>query len=213
LPIPILSDYIIKKLAENYDKLVDAEKFPQKNVLKSIEQQNNEIINQALELSQEERLLVHDLVHERRKMLQGKVSQELLTPPSEKEIHIYSKVLQKQLNSFLGLGEEANADGHAISVLYNDIAAMLEIQIKEQDVTDKLHIRKADKALSQEFNTLKHRLLKQHSQWLYFEQNLTIFDNERTYLFKPMERLHWLPSQALNDASNLIAQTMCAEII
>ncbi|MCI5144459.1 MAG: SAM-dependent methyltransferase [Candidatus Electrothrix sp. AR3] len=218
LPIPSLLDDTLKKLARLHDKLVATEHFSD-NLFESensadaernfLEQEVNKIVNQLLGLSKEECLLVHDLVHERRKLLRGKISTDLMQPPSEKEMHAYIEVLQEQLNSFL---DDEDNEQHIINVLYHDTAGMLEITIDEGNIADALQIRQADKALAQEFTKLRSRLLKQHSQWLYFERNLTVFDNERTYLFKPMERLHWLPSQALTDASDLIAKTMCAEV-
>uniref|UniRef100_UPI0040578A8D HsdM family class I SAM-dependent methyltransferase n=1 Tax=Candidatus Electrothrix sp. TaxID=2170559 RepID=UPI0040578A8D len=218
LPIPSMSDDTLKKLAKLYDKLVATEYFsdnffePENSAHTErnfLEQEANEIVNQLLGLSNEECLLVRDLVHERRKLIQGKVAQNLLHPPSAKEMHSYIEVLQDQLNSFL---DDEENEQHIINVLYHDTAGMLEITIDEGDIPGTLQVRRADKSLAQEFTKLRSRLLKQHSQWLYFERNLTVFDNERTYLFKPMERLHWLPSQALTDASDLIAKTMCAEV-
>ena len=218
LPIPSLAGDTLKKLARLHDKLVATENFSD-NLFKlensvyternSLEQEVNRIVNQLLGLSKEECLLVHDLVHERRKLLRGKISTDLMRPPSEKEMQTYIEVLQDQLNSFL---DDEDNEQHIINVLYHDTAGMLEITIDEGNTADTVQIRRADKALAQEFSKLRSRLLKQHSQWLYFERNLTVFDNERTYLFKPMERLHWLPSQALTDASDLIAKTMCAEV-
>lgn len=208
----------LKKLAKLYDKLVATEYFsdnffePENSAHTErnfLEQEANEIVNQLLGLSNEECLLVRDLVHERRKLIQGKVAQNLLHPPSEKEMHAYIEELQNQLNSFL---DDEENEQHIINVLYHDTAGMLEITIDEGDIPGALQVRRADKSLAQEFTKLRSRLLKQHSQWLYFERNLTVFDNERTYLFKPMERLHWLPSQALTDASDLIAKTMRAEV-
>ena len=43
---------------------------------------------------------------------------------------------------------------------------------------------------------------------MYFERNLRMYEETRTYLFKPMQRLHWTESQALADASGIIADTL-----
>ena len=45
-------------------------------------------------------------------------------------------------------------------------------------------------------------------QWLYFERNLRVYEGRKTYLFKPMQRFHWTESQALTDASEIIAETL-----
>jgi hypothetical protein len=43
---------------------------------------------------------------------------------------------------------------------------------------------------------------------VYFERNLRMYEETRTYLFKPMQRIHWTESQALADASSIIADTL-----
>lgn len=218
LPIPLNNENEIDSWAQLYDELIATEYFstqpPESEHTvqvrrSSLENKANDLVSQSLGLSKEDRMLIHDLLYERRKLIRGKISKELMAPPAEKEMRTYIEVLQDQLNSFL---DDEDNEQHIINVLYNDTAGILEITIDENDIADDLQIRRADKTLSQEFTKLRSRLLKQHSQWLYFERNLTVFDNERTYLFKPMERLHWLPSQALTDASDLIAKTMCADI-
>ena len=219
LPVPLHNRADIDTWAQLYDELVTTEYFLTQQTeaegtmqarRTSLEKKANALVSEALGLSKEDRMLIHDLLYERRKLIRGKISQDLMAPPAEKEMHAYIEVLQDQLNSFL---DDEDNEQHVINVLYHDTAGLLEITIDEGDTADySLQIRRADKTLAQEFTTLRSRLLKKHSQWLYFERNLTVFDNERTYLFKPMERLHWLPSQALTDASDLIAKTMCAEI-
>jgi hypothetical protein len=52
---------------------------------------------------------------------------------------------------------------------------------------------------------LKH-LSAADSQWSYFRRDLQIHTESRTYLFKPFERLHWTRTQAILDASELIAE-------
>jgi hypothetical protein len=223
IPVPLHNEVNINIWAQLYDELVTTEYFStqQMNIFQreaedtmqvrrdALEKKANALVSQALGLSKEDRLLIHDLLYERRKLIRGKISPDLMQPPSEKEMHAYIEVLRDQLNSFL---DNEDNELHIINVLYHNTTGMLEITIDEVSTADTLQIRRANKALAQEFTKLRSRLLKQHSQWLYFERNLTIFDNERTYLFKPMERLHWLPSQALTDASDLIAKTMCAEV-
>ena len=218
LPTPDFSEKNLKILAQIYEQIVATEgssanfvdivRFQSRR--EELEKQANELIYETLGLSVEERLLVRDLIYERRKMLRGKVSQELIKAPSKAEIRAYIEVLKGQLDDFIGVEDRQQ---HALSVIYQSPSAMLEIRIVDASAVDTLQVRRADKTLAREFTELKNRLTRQYSQWLYFERSLTVFDGDRTYLFKPLERLSWLPSQALNDATDLIAQTLCAEPI
>ena len=54
----------------------------------------------------------------------------------------------------------------------------------------------------------RRALRRQHSQWLYFDRSLIVFQEAWTVLFKPMQRFHWTHSQALSDADEIISATL-----
>jgi hypothetical protein len=68
-----------------------------------------------------------------------------------------------------------------------------------------------DRDASTVFAKTRKELQHQAGQWLYFNRNLRIYEGTKTYLFKPMQRFHWTQSQAMVDASEIIAETMAAE--
>jgi hypothetical protein len=55
--------------------------------------------------------------------------------------------------------------------------------------------------------TRKH-LMRPHSQWLYFERCLKIYESGTMYIFKPLEMIHWTRRQAILDAGEIIAETL-----
>jgi hypothetical protein len=57
-------------------------------------------------------------------------------------------------------------------------------------------------------DTVLSRLLRKHSQWLYFQRNLRFFDGNSVYLFKPKECYHWTESQALLDADSILTDIL-----
>ena len=66
----------------------------------------------------------------------------------------------------------------------------------------------ADKPTATQLETTRQRLRKQHSQWVYFDRNLRIYEGTKTFFFKPLQRFHWTESQAMQDASEIIAETL-----
>jgi len=62
----------------------------------------------------------------------------------------------------------------------------------------------ADSVLGSEFQKIRAHLREKRSQWVYFERNLRMYEETRTYLFKPMQRIHWTESQAIADAGSII---------
>ena len=51
-------------------------------------------------------------------------------------------------------------------------------------------------------------ILRQHSQWLYFQRELRIYDKSSIFLFKPNEKIQWIESQALVDADNILGEIL-----
>lgn len=51
-------------------------------------------------------------------------------------------------------------------------------------------------------------LLRRHSQWLYFERGLKIYENGTMYVLKPLEMIHWTRRQAILDAGEIVAETL-----
>jgi hypothetical protein len=50
--------------------------------------------------------------------------------------------------------------------------------------------------------------LRRHSQWLYFERSLKIYQEDVMYVFKPLEAIHWTRRQAILDAGEIVAETL-----
>lgn len=46
------------------------------------------------------------------------------------------------------------------------------------------------------------------SQWVYFNRNLRIYEGSKIYILKPLQRLHWTRTQAVQDAGEIIAETV-----
>lgn len=176
--------------------------------LQLLEKKSNILIFNLLNLSKKERYLVEDLVHYRSQLLRGKTKGTVVEPPEETELQEYASILKSQLDAFLDLPDEQ----YQIAIYYDGHSGMMSVNLTQEKLDEYVKVQKVNPETSSEFYKLRRRLLRHHSQWFYFERNLTVFDGDTTYLFKPMQRLHWLRSQALVDADNLIADTLGLEV-
>ena len=68
----------------------------------------------------------------------------------------------------------------------------------------------ADDPASRNLKTIRDRLRSKHSQWVYFDRGLKVYDPKHgvLYQFKPLQRLHWTRRQAVLDADDIIAETL-----
>ncbi len=222
LPIPLanLDEEKLLALANLYDALAELDKKRLtgeqavlvdtdaiKQEIERLEKQANALVFDALELTQTERYLVEDLVHYRSQLLRGKTSGTVVEMPEATELHEYGTILKSQLDAFLDLPDEQ----YRIAIHHDGHSGMMDVCLTQETLVQYVTVHQVNPETAVEFNALRRRLLHRHSQWFYFERNLTVFDGDRTYLFKPMQRLHWLRSQALLDADNLIADTLGLE--
>lgn len=159
-----------------------------------------------LRVKKPERWLVEDLVNVRLPLDEGKLGREAVDPPSVRELEDYAITLESELDSFLDDGSR-----HKARVVYDGHSAMVEVRLgKEPGARKKPEILKANADASKEFKRARELLRHKHSQWLYFDRDLVMFLDDLTYLFKPLQRVHWTRSQAVVDADQVISEAITA---
>jgi hypothetical protein len=187
------------------------EKEKQSESLPKLMNELNNRVYDLLRLDDSERALIDDLVHIRMHLLQGKLGNLAVSHPRRDDLANYASILKSQLDEFL---QHQRLLHHQIVVLHDDGSGMVQIELtKNSAPTESVLILRADAQTAKEFEKTRRRLRAKHSQWLYFDRNLRIpLEKEnRTYLFKPLQRLHWTRSQALVDADEIIADILTAK--
>jgi hypothetical protein len=115
-------------------------------------------------------------------------------------------MLTDELDAFV---EDQPALKHSTTVLHNGKSGIVRIKLhRSSPPRERVRVEKADSAVAKEFASVRSRVREEHSQWFYFDRNLRLFEGSNTYLFKPLERLHWTESQAILDAGAVIAETL-----
>jgi hypothetical protein len=81
---------------------------------------------------------------------------------------------------------------------------LIAIDLRARDAGVTVHPQaQSERAMSQVAD-LQERIESQFTQWRYFNRSLRLFAENRVYLFKPLQMFHWLQSQALLDAAEVI---------
>ncbi|HET6248286.1 MAG TPA: N-6 DNA methylase [Tepidisphaeraceae bacterium] len=168
-----------------------------------VEAEVNALVYEALRLRKSEIAIVSDLVHQRRHLIQGKVDRLVTGSPTENEMRCYCELLKRQLDAFFEVATELR---HTIDVVYEDASAMIVVDRgKALPMQQSVKIIRAGDAAAFALQRVRDRITTKHRQWMYFSRDLRKYQNGTTYLFKPMQRIHWLPSQALVDAGEAFA--------
>lgn len=157
----------------------------------------NQLVSEALGLDEAERALVHDLVRVRLALNDGKTGPAAMDAVRREELRTYAEWLQRELD---GLGEE-DGQRYSVSVLYDDHSGFVAIEpMKDRPA---IRVLRADAECAQTLARTRAQLRKENVQWVYFDRSLRLYRKATTYLFKPIQRMHWTRSRAMLDAADV----------
>ncbi|QDU16855.1 N-6 DNA Methylase [Gimesia maris] len=168
----------------------------------------NELVSESLSLSDRERALVSDFVNIRLELNDGKVGRRAIEPPRLLEIKQYGNRLCQELDEFLGYDSEYH---HKVDIIYDRYSGMICVDFVKSPKRVAVAVTPADSPTVKALSETRNELQEEIGQWVYFNRDLQIHNGMKTYLFKPMQRFHWTESQAMVDASEMIAETVSAE--
>ena len=165
----------------------------------------NDRVYDLMGLRDAERVLVEDMVNVRMQLIHGKVTKAAVKPPTPEEMRAYLEELVRELDAFVA-GESL---WHDVTAMRSEAGSIVCVDLRE-DRREKRGptILDACSRTAEELADAMENLRQRHSQWVYFHRSLRVYEGHRTYLLKPMERLHWTRTQALLDAGEVIADTL-----
>ncbi|MGH9422035.1 MAG: hypothetical protein ACRD3J_18805, partial [Thermoanaerobaculia bacterium] len=109
--------------------------------------------------------------------------------------------LRRGLDAFIG--DQAGVR-HAIDVWTDNRQGVVCIDLHARNGEVTVHSPDTSSDVLKQVSALRGHLDRELSQWHYFNRNLRVFVNRRVYLFKPLHRFHWIESQAIQDAAEVV---------
>jgi hypothetical protein len=173
----------------------------------------NELTFDRLKLSAQARAAVHDLVDVRFALKRGKTGDAAVRPPVRQELEAYAQMLGGELDAFIGRDGSAR---HSVDILFGggsglvaiDLTTTVPAQVTRRVTDGWTRVLEASNVAATQLEEARANLLQQRGQWLYFNRNLRVYDGLRTYVLKPLQRLHWTQTQAIQDASDIISESL-----
>jgi hypothetical protein len=115
-------------------------------------------------------------------------------------------MLRDDLDSFVG---ESSSIRHRVDLLFGGNSGLVGIDIlRDTKVQQPIRVLQSNVDAAETLETARLALMRRQSQWLYFNRNLRIYDGTKTYILKPLQRLHWTETQAMEDAGQIIADSL-----
>jgi len=206
LPIPFATGQPIDEWVALYEQifreLPDRDDFNRPDLVALL----NKLTSEFLRLSARAMAAVHDLVHVRFGLTRGKTSAAAIGLPGPLELTTYAKTLVNDLDAFIGSTNDAR---HHADILVGGGQGLIAVRLAFADHgAEPVRILNASDEGAVRLAEARARLTQRRSQWLYFNRNLLVYDGTETYILKPLQHLHWTRTQAIQDAGEIIADSL-----
>lgn len=169
--------------------------------------QLNDAVFKLINIRLHERWLIEDFVELHMQLNKGKFTKEVSRSPNSAERSLYLTSLRDCLDGYIF---ENSGMRHKLQVLADRESALIAISLVKSKSAIEPLIGQADDPASTDLKIIRDNLRQRHSQWVYFDRKLKVYDSQRgvLYQFKPLQRLHWTRRQAVLDADDIIAETL-----
>jgi hypothetical protein len=210
LPVPdclVEADgVVVNAWAALHDKLAASDQMSKSSTLNGLQKlelmsELNMRVNDALRLRDHDCVRISDFVEVLLGLTDGKTEERAIRSPTEAELCQYAERLRRELDAFIGA--EAGVS-HDIEVWNDDRQGVIRIDLFPRRGTVTIHERANAVDVVKQVDDLRELLERRFSQWRYFNRNLRVFSGDRIYLFKPMQHFHWLQSQAIQHANEVV---------
>ena len=202
MPVPI-AHLGATELAEWASLQQELARSPDSSLIASL----NDRVFRLLRLGPSDRWLIEDFVNICLELSQGKFTSEVARVPTTEERLLYLTSLRECLDGFFAADRGVR---HKLEVLVHGESALMAVSLVKSEIAIEPVVVAADDPASRDLKVIRDRLRTKHSQWVYFDRNLKVYDRKQgvLYQFKPMQRLQWTRRQAVLDADDIIGETL-----
>lgn len=140
----------------------------------------------------------------RLKLIENAENSEAAKYPNSEDLIAYAQQLQSELDGFV----TTSTRHHQITIDQSPEVIVCTVELKSSE--DRLPIVVKDwiSRDAEIFVRLRNELNKNFSQWVYVEKELRIFEGSAVHLYKKPLFINWTKTQALNDADDIIAESL-----
>lgn len=210
--LPIESQqHIIKKIEEIVDLKKEPHIFSLDYQIAEIEKQIEISFWDGLNLSDNDRILIEDLLTYRLGAFQDRHKSEAFLPVKVEYSQAYATQLCQTINHFLKPDDSIQARAEYFDLQRSTPLQVIILHIDEQknrNIVEQLPSNGIDKVLRK----LEEYTYKEEAESIYFRRFLRYYDNDIIYIVKPNERRFWSRSMALNDADEIILEILTSEV-
>lgn len=204
IPFTDLSPQQIKAFAEKYEELAKretacmAEDYPLAQEPPDFQKEVDAVVEDTLKIPDSIRITVRDFMSVQHQLLQGKIGDSASSPPTEKQLQEYAEQLRLQVDDFA-------RRKHRITIRVGNRATIATVEVTSEPDTLPVVIQQQGDDFA---NRIMEAVREQHSQWVYIQRSVRIFEGSCAHIVKASRLLDWTRTQAVQDAGDLIAEAL-----
>ncbi len=209
IPLPDFSSQQIIKLSQLQKRLAYLEEFTDMSD-PSLQQLLDDTVEELLSIPINIGVITREFISVRLQLDNGKSIVPATTFPSKDHLQKYGLYLRNELDTFI----EGSGLRHKVELLYSKqlITCSVEFIRSDEPTAIDVTVEKAQEDLSLLLNRIQEKAKQQFSQWVYVQRSLRIFEDSRVYICKSPRLIDWTRTQALNDADDIIAEILSANL-
>lgn len=200
IPVPAMTTEQIERLAVVQQELKGME--IEEGSYKAQKYVNEQVIR-IFNVPDTVAVLVKEFMQIRLKLINER-AEIALQSPNEADLQHYAQRLTHTLDGFITSGKLH----HRVIIEHSHDLIGCTIEFVQSADTFTPIIRDVTAQNGQAFITLKRSLEQEFSQWVYVQRGLTIVEPERILFYKRPQLINWTQTQAMNDASDIIAEKL-----
>jgi hypothetical protein len=203
-----LSEESIKNIVNKIDEIISLKK--NNPVLAKdtshIEKEIDEIIYDALGLSQKERYLIEDTLSYSLGLFQEGEKSEAYHRPTTDELENYAKILCEDINDLLQRSETTVYATIFESEHYSPLN-MVAIRFTTRTKPHALEKNSSREEITKRLKEINNYVYEKFSESVYFRKIVKYYNDDTVFIIKPNEKRFWSRSMAMSDADDIIIET------
>ncbi len=207
IPIPAFTLEQIEQLAALQKELVSIE--TERDAEYTQTYQNTQVVH-ILQLPESITTLVNEFLQLRVGLVGGgtkKAVQRVQQRPDQNALTAYARQLVNSLDGFLDSGRIH----HRVTIEQSPDLICCTVDFVRSEHAFEPLIKDVSSQNGRAFHQLQQNLKQEFSQWVYVQRELKMFGPSSISLYKMPHLINWTRTQAMNDADDIIAETLSME--
>lgn len=172
----------------------------------AIEKRIDSLFYEALGLTDNEIVLIEDLINLTLDSFQNRKESIAFKPCTDHEMQTYGRYISQSINEFLKFGSQMATWVSTFPVRANTPLNIIALRLNNENEAG--HVEMSNDNLDILLKEISAYTYRQYAESIYYRKYVKYYVGDTTYIIKPNEKRFWSRSLAMNDADEIIADIL-----